>query len=84
MRRVKLTPDPENPDFLVNVYVVVTNGDFGELNAAGYEFTSELGGTAIATLAIPEIESLADFGVVTAVFAPSAGQPLEDLSGGVP
>ena len=75
----ELLPDPENPDFLVHVYVAVENDDFGGLSAAGYELASELGGTAIVTLPIPEIESLADRADVVAIYAPRAGQPLEGL-----
>jgi len=73
----ELPLDPENPEFLVHVYVAVENDDFGGLSAAGFQLTSELGGTAIVTLPIPEIESFADRADVVAIFAPRAGQALE-------
>ncbi|MGE0260027.1 MAG: S8 family serine peptidase [Alphaproteobacteria bacterium] len=73
----ELPADPENPDFLVHVYVVVENDDFGGVAAAGYEVASELGGIGVVTLPIPQIESLADRADVLAIYAPRAGQPAD-------
>jgi subtilisin family serine protease len=73
----ELPADPDNPDFLVHVYVIVANDDFGGVMAAGYEVASELGGMAIITLPIPQIESLADRADVLAIYAPRSGQPAD-------
>ena len=73
----ELPLDPDNPDFLVHVYVEAENDDFSGVMAAGYEVASPLGGTGIITLPISEIESLADHAEILTIYAPRSGQPFE-------
>jgi subtilisin family serine protease len=74
----ELPADPDNPDFLVHVYLIAENGDFSGIASAGHEITSELAGSAIVTLPISSIESLADRADVLAILAPPVGNPRAD------
>jgi hypothetical protein len=72
----ELPPNPENPEYLVRVYVTAAGGDFSSLAASGYDLVNELAGSVIVILPIDQIATLAARDDVTAVIAPAVGRPL--------